>query len=309
MSDHKNIILYHAYGLQSLYQQVIFSILTLYYHQKGNFDNIQIVIYTDKPGIFERYAAKMPIMLEELTPDMIKNFKGSNGFVHRVKICVIKACLNKYNSNILYLDSDTYFLSSPTQLLQQINAGYSIMNTDDYDLIHADEKFENEDWLLIRRAIRNYNYHIEGKTIKIPLNTRMWNAGVIGLSVQNKSFLDQVLDLTDQIYTNKKVFTAEQFAFSYFLQLKTKLKTSGNVIFHYWPNFTGGDWKGMYNKQFKKFFSKNSKASIEKQALLAYQLTMQHDQLVKPKKLSFVQKIIRRIDLVYNVAVSGKFPK
>jgi hypothetical protein len=309
MSSSPNIILYHAYGLTSLYNQVRFSLLTLYYQLQGRFQDLQIVIYTDKPEVFSSYMADMPIKIELLDKQMIATYKGKANFVHRVKICIIKDCFEKYKSNILYLDSDTYFTRSPLSLIQQITPQTSVMNADDYDLMHAAELFENEDWLLIRRAIRDFNYTIDGNNIKIPLTTRMWNAGVIGMNVANEYLLNDVLDLTDQIYNNKKVFTAEQFAFSYFLQNKTQLISSGDVIFHYWPNFKGKYWKNIYDDQFKTFFKKHGRLPVTQQSKLAYQLTLQHDELVKPRKMTMMQKVLYRLKLMSIIAAKGKLPK
>ena len=229
----------------------------------------------------------MPISTEPLTKEILAKYKGELNFVHRVKICTMQDCFTKYKSDIFYLDSDTYFTKTPLPLLEKITAGTSIMNSNDYDLLSADDLYENMDWLLIRRAIRNYNYTIENKSTKIPLTTRMWNAGVIGISFENAKLLEQILDLCDQIYANKKVFTAEQFSFSYYLQNKMQLVTSEDIIFHYWKYFKPFYWREIYNYHFRIFFKRYGKTPIKEQALQAYRLTLQHDQLKAPKKTLF----------------------
>jgi hypothetical protein len=305
MSDLNKVILYQAYGLNYIYNQVLFSILTLYHHVQGNFEGIKVVIYTDKPEMFLKYKNEIPISTEPLTKKHLKKYRGESGFVHRVKICIIQDCFTKYKSDIFYLDSDTYFTRPPHSLLSKIDADTSIMNSDDYDLLSADDLYENKDWLLIRRAIRGYEYNIANKKVKIPLTTRMWNAGVIGLSVENKNLLKPILDLCDQIYTNKKVFTAEQFAFSYFLQNKTKLITSEDIIFHYWKYFKPFRWREIYTHHFKIFFKRYRKASVKEQALQANELTLRHDQLRAPKKI-FANKIFNRLDKIAQVIIKGK---
>ena len=305
MNDSNKIILYQAYGLSYIYNQVLFSILTLHHHLQADFKGIKVVIYTDKPGVFLKYSKEIPITTELLSKEMLSKYKGELDFVHRVKICIIQDCFTKYKSDIFYLDSDTYFTKSPHLLLKKINSGTSIMNSDDYDLLSADDLYENKDWLLIRRAIRGFNYTVENTLVKIPLTTRMWNAGVIGMSIQNEKLLNLVLELCDQIYANKKVFTAEQFAFSYYLQNKTQLVTSEDVIFHYWKYFKPFNWREIYTYHFKIFFKRFKKVSIKEQALEAYKLTLQHDQLKVPKK-TFGDKIINRLDKVAQVVIKGK---
>jgi hypothetical protein len=304
MNTSSKVILYHAYGARYIYNQVIFSILTLYHHLQGDFKGVQLVIYTDKPIFFSGYSRQIPVSIEPLTKEMLVKYKGELNFVHRVKICIMQDCFSKYKSDIFYLDSDTYFTKSPLPLLECISATTSIMNSDDYDLISADDLYENEDWLLIRKAIRNYDYTIENKRIKIPLTTRMWNAGVIGISFQNAKLLEQILDLCDQIYANKKVFTAEQFSFSYYLQNKMQLITSGDTIFHYWIYFWPFYWREIYRYHFKMFFKRYRKAPIKEQASQAYKLTLMHDQLKAPKK-TFIHSVIARLEKIVRIIIKG----
>lgn len=302
----ETVLLYHAYGNIALHQQVMFSILTLHHFIVGNYDNLTVVVYTDEPNLYQQFQTKIPISFELLTPEILSTFKGPNQFVHRVKICIIKDCFDKYKKNILYLDSDTYFTESPFSLFNNIDTNKSIMNSNDYDLNNADELYENLDWLLIRRAIRDYEYTIDGNIIKIPLTTRMWNAGVIGLSFENRGILEKVLDLTDQIYKNKKVFTAEQFAFSYYLQNHTNMMTSGNVIFHYWPNFIGKYWKSMYNYHFRHFFEDYKNLSLTEKAIKAVELTYKHEELILLPKKTKWQRFYRRIKLAGVILLKGK---
>jgi hypothetical protein len=205
----------------------------------------------------------------------------------------------------LYLDADTYFTQSPVKLFEEIKSGTAVMNSNDYDLISAEELFEDLNWLRIRRVIRDNNYTLDNHTFKIPMTTRMWNAGVIGLSYQDKGLLNQVLDLSDQIYRNKRVFTAEQFAFSYVLQNKLNLIPSGDVIFHYWPDFVEKPWKQIYNFHFQQFFKETRNFDVEIQAMKAFLLTQLHDQLRLPDK-TVLDKIINRLKMMIYVARKGK---
>lgn len=307
MNQQQNcVILYLAYGKKNIFNQVLFSMLTLHYHNNSTNSNFKIVVYTDKPEFFSKYIIALNLQIEILTPQIIEQFKGKDNFIHRVKICIIKDCIEKYKSDVFYLDSDTFFKKSPSDLISQIDSATSIMNSNDYDLQHADELYENEDWLKIRRAIRDFEYVFGGNSTKISLSTRMWNAGVIGISFENKEILDEVLNLTDQVYNNKKVFTAEQFAFSYFLQNRTQLITTGDVVMHYWPNHIGMYWKNQYDQYLSKFFDKNKSAPINQIAEAAYELSKKHNIIISPPKLGLLDKIQKRIVSVWKVAKTGK---
>ena len=305
-AQQKCIILYLAYGKTNIFNQVLFSILTLHHHLRKDTDKPKVVVYTDKPNFFSAYTDPLNIQIEKITPQQIESYRGKNNFIHRVKICIIKSCIEKYHTNVFYLDSDTYFKESPLQLISQIDNVTSVMNSNDYDLQHADELYENLDWLKIRRAIRDFSYVIEGETIKIPLSTRMWNAGVIGISYDNKKLLDKVLDLTDQIYSNKNIFTAEQFAFSYYLQKFTNLISTGDVIMHYWPNHAGMYWKNQYDQHISHFLKSYKSKPVDQKAELAYELTKNHIEIVSPPKTGFIKKLKKRMALVWKVANTGK---
>lgn len=299
-------ILYIAYGTQAVRDQALFSLLTLHHHLRGNYGDLQVVIYTDDRRYYDRYASAIPIAFEPVTRKQIQALRGELDFVHRAKVCLIRDFLHKYHRDMFFLDSDTYFTRSPAELLEQISPQTSIMNSDDYDLNDTYPPHESLNWFKIRRAIRDHTYTVNGQEVKIPLTTRMWNSGVIGLSRHNAGLLDDILSLTDQIYRNVRVFTAEQFAFSYFLQNRTRVIDSGDAIFHYWPNFADRYWKDWYSYHFSIFFRKYRKASVDEQAALAHELTKQHDELMHPPRKPLVLKIATRLRMIARVAVRGK---
>jgi hypothetical protein len=263
-------------------------------------------VYTDKPKLFSKYNHELPVATELMTNEMIATYKGPLNFVHRVKICIMQDCFRKYNSDIFYLDSDTYFTKPPRSLFEKISPATSIRNSNDYDLTTADDLYENKDWLLIRKVIRSFDYIVEGKGIKIPLTTRMWNAGVIGMSYQNAGLLNNILNLCDQIYSNKKIFTAEQFAFSYYLQNKTELISSGDVIFHYWKYFQPYNWREIYKYHLHKFFKNYKNDSVSDQSTKAFQLTLEHGNLKIPKQKIRMRKVLNRLENIARVILKGK---
>src|SRR4051794_10925174 len=100
MISSSKIILYQAFNLLSIYNQVLFSIITLHYQLKGKFDVVRVVVYTDNPEFFAYYVGKIPISIEVLSKEQIQFYKGEKNFIHRAKICVIQDCFSKYKSDI-----------------------------------------------------------------------------------------------------------------------------------------------------------------------------------------------------------------
>jgi hypothetical protein len=62
----------------------------------------------------------------------------------------------------------------------------------------------------------------------------MWNAGVLGISKSVSNCYQQVLDLTDKMYSQYPKHVMEQLAFSYVLQNQTQIHPADKVILHYW---------------------------------------------------------------------------
>ncbi|HVG41013.1 MAG TPA: hypothetical protein VM888_05320, partial [Chitinophagaceae bacterium] len=246
MTTNKTLIVYIAYGPDHLHKQVIFSILTLYYflNIKGEFEKINLIVFTDKKEAFEKSLNGISIIYEILTPQEIKEYIGIREFkhIHRLKIFVLKHCFQKYKSNLLYIDGDTYFLKSPVELINKISNNTSIFHAKEFELSKESEygggkslKLGYDPIKLLSSVIKKINCELHEKDYKLDMNVEMWNAGVLGISFNNHSLLDDVLKLTDRISKKTSYFLAEQFAFSYILFKKTALMPAYEFIYHYWP--------------------------------------------------------------------------
>jgi len=302
--NNKPVVLYHAYGLKELYYQVIFSALTLFHHLGDNTDEITCIIYTDDTRLFKKYLQEFPVKYEQLTLESIKAYRGPQDFVHRLKIFIIQDCLTKYQHKILYMDADTYFLKSPLPLIREISPALAIMNSDDYDMQDAGD-LEEKSWLMIRKVVKENTFWLDGISFKIPMTTRMWNAGIIGLDFSHLPLLDKVIQLTDQIYKINAIFTAEQFAFSYVLQTNTKLKPTEDYLVHYWPNAWPNPQKILYNYHFNIFFKNNTALPGKELAFKAFELTQKRNELKLPPK-TLLNRITLRLKLITEVALKGR---
>lgn len=202
------------------------------------------------------------------------------------------------------MDADTYFLKSPLPLIREISPALAIMNSDDYDMQEAGE-LEEKSWLAIRKVVKENTFRLDGIDFKIPMTTRMWNAGIIGLDFSHLPLLDKVIQLTDQIYAVNSIFTAEQFAFSYVLQNRTGLKPTGDYLVHYWPNAWPNPQKILYNHHFKILFKNNAGIPGKNLAYKAYELTQKRNELKLPPKTIF-DRIALRLKLIAEVALKGR---
>ena len=225
----QNYILFIAYGNIDNINECRYSLLK-YLHTAPS-SNTSIIIYTDKPHLFRAYVSFFSgIILKEVTLAQIKEWRGTDDFVFRIKIKVIQDFFLHYAGNLLYCDTDTYNTKPLQPIFTAIENGHFFMHQ--YEGILGDQSnayFKKWDTFLSKNTI-NYN----GKKLQYSKQIQMWNAGVLGLNSANSSLLDDVLCLTDAIYKKFPKHIAEQFAFGYCLQQKGEIRSTANAILHYW---------------------------------------------------------------------------
>lgn len=246
-------ILYQAYGGADFINECRYSLLKLLsvYNllpppQTG------IIIYTDDAAAFDDLQSFFKTFIcIPVTPAQVKQWRGNIDFVHRVKIEIIKDCLNRHDVDLLYCDTDTYVTQPVEALFELIKNEQNLMhqyegviNRNIHPGFHKWEKF------LSSTPIK-YN----GQTLVFSKQLQMFNAGVVGLQAKQKLILNDVLELTDAIYSRFPKHIAEQFAFSYCFQKSGNVQTADHVIQHYWNLKEFREWL-----QF--FFLTNSEESV-----------------------------------------------
>jgi hypothetical protein len=222
-------LLYQAYGNMSIIQEAVYSILSFYrLHPESD---VKIIVYTDTIALFNELFADKQLECVPVSAEQIKDWKGEISFVHRLKIKVIQDFFERYQGNVIYLDSDTCFTRNINTLWQSIAAGKLLMHTREgkvSDRINPVFKkladFLSSNTIALR----------DGGRLNISPGTDMWNAGVLGLTPAHKHILDKVLLLTDSMYPVYPKHIVEQFAFSYYFQQEGKVLAAEDYIYHYW---------------------------------------------------------------------------
>lgn len=277
-------LLLQAYGKPTILQEALFNLLTFWkLKQAGNYE-VEIVVYTDQPAYYQLFSSK--IHIEVLTPEKIQAWKGAKQFVHRLKIMMLQDFFEKYKADVLYVDSDTYFLKDCSALFAAINQQTSVM--------HIKESLlqEKENLLLkkIYKFAKKNTFLIDHETIKIPLDTPMWNAGVLGIAYENRNLLNNVVLLTDVMYDKYPKHVMEQLAFSYILNKHTAILPADEYVYHYWQA------GGKLGDTIADFFELYKDLPLEELAYKAYDYRFEY--ILSPKKSFFrktLQKITKRV--------------
>jgi|SRR6185437_5713739 len=228
-----NYLLYQAYGNKAIINEAIYSLLSYYYIVKDELSSeVKVVVYTDDIPAFDHFFSGKDFVYRPLTKELVKEWRGSIDFVHRVKIKIIQDFFSDYpDANVLYVDSDTVFKTSPASLYKLIADGRLVMHT----MEGVIKNRSNPIFKKLYKYIFSNDITLPGSTkTKVPVDTQMWNAGVIGIKDKQKNILEKVLDFTDGLYPHFPKHIVEQFAFSYYFQNETAIVPAESYIFHYW---------------------------------------------------------------------------
>ncbi|MGV3459174.1 MAG: hypothetical protein ACO1N9_01840 [Flavobacterium sp.] len=281
-----NYLVYLVYGGEDYNNEALYSLLSYYNHHTGN-EN-QVVIYTDNVDFFKRY---LPIntIYHELQKQTITEWKGDINFIHRVKIKMLQDVAEKYSGNILYLDTDTFFTKNTSDLFGEIAKGTVVLDKLEGPLKDNPGGIAKK----MRTFLKNQQSFIIPSfsgAIILTDNFTVYNAGIIGFNSGFSDKLQQILELTDVLYSGYRLFVMEQIAVNYFAQQHSPPKTAENYIHHYW-----------YFKEFravlKHFFDHNKSKSfteLQKEISRIDPVYLSSEKRAY-KKLSFWQRTFRKI--------------
>lgn len=229
---------YFSSGKDFLHNRTIFSVFSLLNHylpQTGD----KILIYTDRISYYQKFLSESSLVeYYLLNQEKIQEMMGDDDLIHRVKIGVIENATLQYpQNNIFYIDSDTFFYQDFSEILSKITPQCSIMHKFEYQMsfLGTYPPNDKDHFRAVYDLLSHRKFIIQSNKITIPPESfASWNAGIIGLHKDNFSWLKDVYELTDQLYAPTKNHACEQYAFSYFLQTRSKLIDCEKYNRHYW---------------------------------------------------------------------------
>ncbi|KIO78767.1 hypothetical protein TH53_01345 [Pedobacter lusitanus] len=235
----KNLV-FLSYGAESELRRAIFCILSFYaWSDTQDIENSRIVIYTDHPEFFQIYLKETNIEYVLMTPALMEEMLGGTGFNHRRKIACIDLTLKKYpEDDLLFIDSDTFFINDSAKLLNGLARDHAFMHMREYTFKEGLAIFTGFNQGKFPQAFIDYisgrDLMIGGRAERFTENDYGWNSGVLGLHRSFAEYMPDVFRLNDEFYRNSEWFISEQLAFSLILQRRTDLRPANEFILHYW---------------------------------------------------------------------------
>ncbi|WP_448528274.1 hypothetical protein [Raineya sp.] len=229
---------YFSSGKDFLHNRTIFSVLSLLCYYPVQIDD-KILIYTDQINYYQKFLSESSLVeYHLLSQEKIQEMMGDDDLIHRVKIGVIENATLQYpQNNIFYIDSDTFFYQDFSEIISKIEPQTSIMHKFEYQMsfLGTYPTNDKDHFRAVYDLLSQHKFIIQNKETAIPPESfASWNAGIIGLHKNNFHWLKAVYELTDQLYAPTKNHACEQYAFSYFLQTRSKLIDCEKYNRHYW---------------------------------------------------------------------------
>ncbi|OOG88975.1 MULTISPECIES: hypothetical protein [Pseudomonas] len=232
-------MLYLIYGDKDVYrQEAKFSILTALAH--GNPSTLpSIRILTDRP---EDYLG-WPVETLALSPQLLSEWQGNNGYIHRRKACAIASGL-KLAEKTLFVDTDTLFFADPDLLFKQIEPGQYLMDRLEYKW----------DYVCKRESYQTLGTHLRAHGITPSSSFNLYNSGLCGVTDNDAALLAQAIGLIDEWTEDGfDIHTIEQIAISFALHTKT-VKESKKFVYHYFGE------KRFFHTMHAHFFAQHGEA-------------------------------------------------
>jgi hypothetical protein len=190
-----------AYGQETEYRRALLALLSCWAWRPQQ--ALAATICTDRPDFFRPYLAGLAVDFKLATPEYLTKSRGPQHYVHRVKARFIAEAFAEYpTEELLFVDSDTFFIASPNRLFQDLAAGQCFMHLHEYTLadavgIHAEfnqAKYPKKmlDLLASRR------FQLGGAQVQFHAGQSSWNSGVLGIPRALTPLLPDILVLTDE---------------------------------------------------------------------------------------------------------------
>lgn len=194
---------------------------------------VGVVVYTDQPERFDRWSST-PLQLEVIPTPMsqILEWRGPAQFFWRPKIMMILDALDRFGGSILYCDSDTYPRRRVDAVFERLESGTMVMDTNEGVI---DRTVNPKFWHFDKYFRHHPTFSLGDRTFTVPLDTPIWDAGVVGAHSAQRTVVADALEMCDELYSRWPFVHLEQFSLGYMFENSPKgCVAASEAIYHYW---------------------------------------------------------------------------
>ncbi|MCC3158802.1 hypothetical protein LJ737_16275 [Hymenobacter sp. 15J16-1T3B] len=228
-----------SYGSQKEYRRAVLAVLSFFsfYDAQSPLPEVNVIIYTDRSDYFEQFLGDVPVQYVILTPEQQTAMMGTVGYRHRIKAVVVGDTLVQHPAdNLLFFDSDTFFVKHPGPLLASIRPGVDVMHTVEFTFNDiATQPLPHDKTVAdFVRMMEQEPFQTTRGAERFSGTQQCWNSGVLGLAPSVAAYLPDVYQLIDHLYANSHWHIIEQIAFSLVLQTRDQILPAIDYVYHYW---------------------------------------------------------------------------
>lgn len=186
---------------------------------------LDVHVYVDTAAPFAPLAGKIDVRV--LSAEEIRDWRGPEDFVHRLKAAMIRDMVRRFPGDALvYVDADVFFTGPLSPLVGRIGPGRAVMHEREYAVPTHDSE-----------QMRKFRAHMGALTFRgrpVDLTRDMWNAGVVGMDPAQFALVGEWIEFIDALYPRYKRGLVEQYGIGHLLQREATVQPSDDVVFHYW---------------------------------------------------------------------------
>jgi hypothetical protein len=224
-----------SFGNETEYHRALFTIYSFYANYSTQ--DVDTILFTDNEEWFSRRLPHLPVRYVHLSPEKIRKMRGQIDFLHRMKIALIEESFLLYPGyNLLYVDSDTFFIANPKTLMDEIVNGNVFMHLKEFEFeeVRHETGAVGDTFSDYLRLMESTPFRTSRGAEVFTARHASWNAGVLGLPAFSLQDIPDVYAITDQSYPATGNHASEQFAFSLILQTRYGLRSCDEYVYHYW---------------------------------------------------------------------------
>jgi len=186
---------------------------------------LEVHAYVDDATPFSALAGKVEVRV--LSPDEIRDWRGPEDFIHRLKAAMISDMVHRFpGDKLVYVDADVFFTGPLSGIFERVGARRAVMHEREYPVAtHPSEQ------------MRKFRKHMGALTFRgkpVDLSRDMWNAGVVGMDPAQFPIVDEWLEFIDALYPQYKRGLVEQYGIGHLLQREATVQATDDLVFHYW---------------------------------------------------------------------------
>ncbi|WP_245174257.1 hypothetical protein [Gallibacterium genomosp. 3] len=108
----------------------------------------RVIVVTDNPYFYRIFNDRVEII--DVNEEQFQLWKGEFDFFWRIKIKVLETVINEYpETDLLYVDSDTFLFGDIEQIKNGFSQGYSFMHLEEELLVEGKSKTVRNMWKVL----------------------------------------------------------------------------------------------------------------------------------------------------------------